>query len=348
MKCLICNRECKNYISLSKHLPIHKITSEQYYRQYINDDNKCKICGKPTRFVSISYGYKDTCCSKCAVAYGSDKRKETCLKRYGTENPAKNKEIRQKISNTVKSEECQERTKATCRQRYGSDYVNQSDIIKNSFKHVTNSKKGHATRNIESEQFEKENNCIHIGKLIQRYGQGWLSIKNTLHILKHKGYTYIDNNDIIHIQNYKNYQSKPEEDLYNFIKSIYNDKIIRHSRSIIKPYELDIYLPNINLAIEYNSTWYHSIEAGTNTDYHLMKSLLCRKKNIRLIHIYEFENIEEQKQLLKDLILGIDKYPKNDFNKNNFLKIPKPELIYISDRNYHIYGAGKLYKKEEI
>ena len=102
------------------------------------------------------------------------------------------------------------------------------------------------------------------------------------------------------------------------------------------------------MAVEYNSNWYHSIEYGTNKEYHLNKSILCRKQNIRLIHIYEFENIDEQKMLLKDLILGKDNYIKDDFNKNNFTKIPNPELIYISDRNYHIYGAGKLYNKEEI
>ena len=75
-----------------------------------------------------------------------------------------------------------------------------------------------------------------------------------------------------------------------------------------------------------------------------MKSLLCREKNIRLIHIYEFEDIEEQKQLLKNLILGIDNYPKNDFNKNNLIEnIPEPEIIY-KDR-YTIYGAGPLIKE---
>ena len=75
-----------------------------------------------------------------------------------------------------------------------------------------------------------------------------------------------------------------------------------------------------------------------------MKSLLCREKHIRLIHIYEFEDIEEQKQLLKDLLLGVDNYPKNDFNKNNLLDtIPEPTLIY-KDR-YTIYGAGPLIKE---
>ena len=99
----------------------------------------------------------------------------------------------------------------------------------------------------------------------------------------------------------------------------------------------------LNLAIEYNGCYFHSIYVGKSKDYHLMKSLLCREKGIRLIHIYEFEDLDKQIELLKQLILGEDKYPKNDFNKNNLLKnIPKPEIIF-NDGRLIIYGAGKLY-----
>ena len=59
--------------------------------------------------------------------------------------------------------------------------------------------------------------------------------------------------------------------------------------------------------------------------------------------IFEFEDFEEQKRLLKDLILGKDNYNSNDFNKNNFIEqIPKPIIVY-KDKKYTVYGAGKLY-----
>ena len=99
----------------------------------------------------------------------------------------------------------------------------------------------------------------------------------------------------------------------------------------------------MQIAIEVNGNYWHSIESKTPKEYHLMKSLLCREKGIRLIHIYEFEDIEQQIQLLQDLILGQDNYPKNDFNKNNLIdNIPVPEIIY-KENNLTIYGAGKLY-----
>lgn len=39
---------------------------------------------------------------------------------------------------------------------------------------------------------------------------------------------------------------------------------------------------------------------GTLKDYHLDKGRLCRYKGIRLIHIYDFEDLNKQKQLLKN------------------------------------------------
>lgn len=100
---------------------------------------------------------------------------------------------------------------------------------------------------------------------------------------------------------------------------------------------------DLKLAIEFNGLKWHSIENGMDRDYHLNKSLECRKLGIRLIHIYEFENFNNQLDLLNQFLLGQDNYPKNDFNKNNLInKIPKPEIIY--SKEYTVYGAGKLWR----
>ena len=152
----------------------------------------------------------------------------------------------------------------------------------------------------------------------------------------HKIETYIE--ETIH----KN-RSHKEMELLRYVQSIYSGTIKHDCKSVIKPKEIDIYLPDLKLGIEFNGTRYHSIEMGTPKDYHLNKSLLCRDKGIRLIHIYEFEDFEEQKQLLKDLISGVDNYPVNDFNKNNLIQnIPIPEVIY-KDNNYHYIWCWKTY-----
>ena len=68
--------------------------------------------------------------------------------------------------------------------------------------------------------------------------------------------------------------SKAESEISSYIKSIYNDEISLSNRNILNGKELDIYLPDIKLAIEYNGFYYHSLEHGReniNNNYHLNK-----------------------------------------------------------------------------
>lgn len=43
-------------------------------------------------------------------------------------------------------------------------------------------------------------------------------------------------------------------------------------RKVIPPYELDIYIPNKKLAIEYDGLYWHSEANGKNKQYHLSKT----------------------------------------------------------------------------
>ena len=196
-------------------------------------------------------------------------------------------------------------------------------------------------------QFEQQNNVISYMDAIKLYGQGWRVIQDSIQFVYFTGIKYIPKSELhkikayVDVDHYKN--NSKEQELVSFIKSFYSGQIITHARKIIKPKELDIYLPDIQLAIEFNGVFFHSIQNNVSKTYHLDKSLACRQKGIRLIHIYEFENLETQKTLLKSLILGTDLYPKQDFNKNNLItKIPKAVIIY-KDARHTLYGAGKLY-----
>lgn len=94
-----------------------------------------------------------------------------------------------------------------------------------------------------------------------------------------------------------------------FIREHYHGEIIINSRKIINPLELDIFLPEKNLAIEYNGLYWHSEIRGKHKNYHLSKTNMCVKKNIHLIHIFENEWLYKQdivKSRLKNL-LGIGK-----------------------------------------
>ena len=79
--------------------------SEKLY-QYINGvvEHKCKVCGKPTRFKNIAKGYYDYCSYKCIRLSEEcrEKTKKTCLERYGVENVSQNEDIKQKKKDTCK------------------------------------------------------------------------------------------------------------------------------------------------------------------------------------------------------------------------------------------------------
>lgn len=53
--------------------------------------------------------------------------------------------------------------------------------------------------------------------------------------------------------------------------------------------ELDIYIPSLNVAFEYNGMIWHSEMFGKDKNYHLNKTLDCLRQGIRLYHIYEYE-----------------------------------------------------------
>jgi len=356
IRCQICDKYYKSMQPLSKHITqVHKISKQDYYDTYINNTNTCLICGNKTKFIDLSKGYTKFCCRSHQIKYQQ--------MNLSNSNRINQQQIR--LNNYEKYEKennCTQISKLY--KKYGDFWINDIPIIeiskrqkyvKNKYIPIiedmynnrlipNNNVKTHKRGYLINKEYEKTHNCTRIGTLIERYGQGWLSL-DIPKIIRNKNAHFISNDYIPIIEKYANenhnYRSKKEIELYNFIRSHYDKTIIHNSKQIIKPLELDIYLPDINIAIEYNGTKWHSIENGKSNDYHLNKSLKCRELGIRLIHIYEFEDFEQQKTLLLSIINGKDLYNKNDFNKNNFLHIPKPKAIYKN--KYTIYGAGELF-----
>lgn len=107
-----------------------------------------------------------------------------------------------------------------------------------------------------------------------------------------------------------NNKSKPEYEIIEFIKTFYNGTIEHSNKSIIKNHktgnylELDIYLPELNKAIEFNGKYYHTEERmkerGWNSvdEYHIMKTIYCKAKGIDLLHIFEDKWVENKDNIL--------------------------------------------------
>ena len=102
--------------------------------------------------------------------------------------------------------------------------------------------------------------------------------------------------------------SKNEEIISKLLKSKTNFEILERVKTIIPPYELDIYIPDKKLAIEYDGLIWHSEKFGKDKNYHLNKTELCEKQGIRLIHIFEDEWLEHEDIVKSKLrhILGFD------------------------------------------
>lgn len=97
--------------------------------------------------------------------------------------------------------------------------------------------------------------------------------------------------------------SKAENEIFELVQTFCSD-VIHNERGMIKPYELDIYVPSKRIGIEYNGLRWHSEEFNKDKNYHLKKLELCNSKGIKLIQVFEDEWVEN-KELVKDKILHL-------------------------------------------
>jgi len=102
-------------------------------------------------------------------------------------------------------------------------------------------------------------------------------------------------------------KSKPEEEIADYIISLLgqDEIVLLNDRTLLNGNEIDIYIPRLQIGIEFNGLFWHS---NKNKNYHLMKTEACEHKNIKLIQIFEDEYILHKdivKSKLKHL-LGFD------------------------------------------
>ncbi len=89
--------------------------------------------------------------------------------------------------------------------------------------------------------------------------------------------------------------SKYEIELREYIESLYNGTIIVSNRQILNGKELDIYLPDLHIAFEFNGLLWHSEYNKPDKNYHRNKYNECLKQDIHLITIWEDDWTEKNK-----------------------------------------------------
>lgn len=114
---------------------------------------------------------------------------------------------------------------------------------------------------------------------------------------------------------------------------------ISGSFDIVKPQQLDFYIPSKNIAIEFNGIWWHSELAGRGKRYHWDKFKKCLDKNIRLIQIWEHELIKNENLIKSRLYNALGVIPNKVFARK--LKIVDVDSKIAQDfyNKNHIQGA---------
>jgi len=134
--------------------------------------------------------------------------------------------------------------------------------------------------------------------------------------------------------------SKLEKEIYEYIKNDLKIKnIIRNTKLIISPKEIDIYLSDYKIGIEFDGIWYHSELAGTEKKYHLMKTDMCESKGIQLFHIFENEWIYKQDIVKSILRAKLGKLDNKVYARKCIIKeVETKEKTKFLNSN-HIQGA---------
>ena len=136
--------------------------------------------------------------------------------------------------------------------------------------------------------------------------------------------------------------SKGETEIREFIEGLGFEVYKGKNRKLLEGKEIDLIIPELKVAIEYNGLYFHTEDMGKNSTYHLNKTLACNQLGYKLIHIFEDEwmvNKELVKSKLKH-ILGVSDGIKIGARKVTVNKISKEDKSYFLDE-FHIQGNDK-------
>jgi hypothetical protein len=225
----------------------------------------CRGCNKPLtekNFIDFKKGYRTFCSNSCSSRSPEKVAKFTEHLRSKEFKTRRREKIIERYGTHSMIDLNRDKAKITSLARYGVDNPLKSDYAK--------------LRKVE--------------KVIEKYGvdnvwklpQVQEKIKQTL--LERYG---VD--DPLKLVDWSKYAvTKPHQEIIDLI-SPYTKEIVINDRRTIEPYELDVYLPELKLAIEFNGLYWHTEEAGKHASYHLNKTLECEKLGIKLIQIFEDE-----------------------------------------------------------
>lgn len=305
------------------------------------------------------------------------KSKETMIRKYGVDNALKSKEIKQKVEKTnlekygskspLGNKEIYKQTQINNINNHNGILAwNTEQSIKNhNYKEIksksikTIKEKHNFTSPIQYNFTEFQRNIIlnkdnfenYIKEKINTNGNNGKLIYEDLGINHSVFYKYFYKYKLNEKYTLDRSSSKEEYDIMNWLKELKpNIEIIHCCRQFKdingKTMELDIYLPEYKVAIEYNGTYWHSKLNINDNNYHYNKSKSCEELGIRLIHIFEYEWYNErQKPILQNIIKSAIGIINNKiFARKCKIEIRKPIELkeFFNSNNIQGFRNGKF------
>jgi hypothetical protein len=283
---------------------VGRTISERLYNRYYGNVTipACPFCHKLLNFVSFKHGYREYCSDRSCINKNSrdeiwKRMQQTHQKRYGTSygNAQVTKEKREK----------------TLLLKYD---------VRNPMQVADFQEKNHKTR-MSLEYLRMRKKCIAGGVLplftsedyegvLENYAFKCLVCGNTFTTnLAYDKATLYSNIPRCHACNpVITGKSVWESEVKDWASQQFPGISIQTNvRTIIPPYELDLFFPDYSLAIELNGNFWHSeIGGGKDKTYHLTKTELCIDNNIRIIQIFQDEWEDTIKRdIIKSIIVSI-------------------------------------------
>ena len=316
-----------------------------------------------------------------------ERRKRTCLEKYGVDVASKSEAVKKKISKNQNPNPSKAmRTKL---ERYGDP--NYNNIFKNAKTKLE--KYGDPTYNNREKckqtclyrygvenpyQIDKVKDTI-IDKMFDKkdYSEIFRPLVSdrdkSIEFLFNKDYTYKELADLFNcpyytVQNWvyrldlKDYvkysfdgRSSFEDDIIDFLDNIGIINIVKNYK-LDNGQEIDIFIPDHNIGIECNGDYWHS-DLYKTKKYHQDKSLFCQSHGIRLIHIFEYEWYDcSVRPKIESLIsISVGKVKKRIYARNCCIKeITNKEAKLLND-SVHLQNHrdakityGLFYKDELV
>jgi len=342
----IANKDFMDFLEFETNF-LSTTTTKQRLFHYLNNITSTQVCkcGTPVKWNIKDNTYRRYCSSKCAHTDESVKTKteKTCLEKYGkktnliTVSAKKNyatKMIKEfGVDNPFKSEKVQQSIKENNLKKYGVENLSKLDSVKAKI-NATHIERYGRLRECQT-HFTDESYLLKYDKqaLIELYKPG-VSIKEIAEKLN-VGHSQL-------CAQFKNlgieiHQTVGQQQIYDFIKSIYSGDVIFNDRKILDGKEIDIFIPELNVGFEYDGIFWHSQDSAGKIDYHAKKDSLAQSKGIKLYHILDIE-WKTMKELIESRISSIVGTNKTIYGRKTTIKILERKIAHQFFNENHIQG----------